>query len=183
MKNSILKLSIFISTALFILTSCSSDNDNSNPNPNPSTDNTWKLDNFNYSRNVSNQTSTTYVNGNPFTIINIDSNTNNDNDSFKTCNLIITFNTSTTGNYTVKSQNTVVSNTTQKLIDIRCIVSDGLGNGASYSSIDTDLSATVTQVNDKFVITISEPVTLNRTTNNGIPQAPQNLTFRCNNVR
>jgi hypothetical protein len=183
MKNSILKMTLLFAATMQIVTSCSSDNGNSNSNPNPTTEDTWKLNNYNYSRNNSTQTSTSYINGNPFTILNIDSNTNDNNDSFKTCNLVIAFNTSTTGTYLVKSENSVISNTTQKLLDIRCIVSDGLGNGASYSSIDSNLSATVTQVNGKFVVTITEPVTLNLTMNDGISQAPQTFTFRCNNVR
>lgn len=185
MKNSVLKLWLLIATPLFILTSCSSDSDEPAPgsNPAPAPADTWKLDNYNYSRNTSTQTSTTYTNGNPFTILNIDSNTNNNNGSFKTCNLVITFNTSTTGTYLVKSENSVVSNTTQKLMSIRCIVSDGLGNGATYASADSNLSATVTQENGKFVVQISEPVTLDRIMNSGLVQAPQTFAFRCEYVR
>ncbi|WP_412476241.1 hypothetical protein [Flavobacterium sp. TBRC 19031] len=183
MKNSILSFVLLISAILFSSVSCSSDGGNSNPPPTPNNEDTWKLDNYNFSRLTSNQTSTTYVNGNPFTILNIDSNTNNSNDPFKTCNLTIIFNTSTTGNYTIKSQTSVVSNTTQKIMDIRCIVSNGLGSGATYESIDSNLTATVTQINGKFVVLINEPITLNRTSNNGLSQAPQTFTFRCNNVR
>lgn len=183
MKNSILLFATLVSTILFVTISCSSDSENSNPPPTPINEDTWKLDNYNFSRFTSNQTSTTYVNGNPFTILNIDSNTNNSNDPFKTCNLTITFNTSTTGSYTIKSQTSVVTNTIQKIMSIRCIVSNGLGSGATYESIDSNKAATVTQVNGKFVVLINEPITLNLTTNNGLSQAPQTFTFRCNNVR
>lgn len=185
MKNSSLKSAFAFALISFLSISCSSSDDDGNqpaPTPTPVTENSWSLDSNNYVRSNSTQTSTTYTSGEPFTIVNVDSNFNN-NVIFKTCNFIPTFNTSTVGTYTIKSQNTVFSNVTLKTMYIRCYVSNAAGSGAMYESIDSNLTATVTQVEGKFVVTITEPVTLTRILNDNFPQAPQTFTLKCNKVR
>ncbi|UPT69850.1 MAG: hypothetical protein M0D53_11985 [Flavobacterium sp. JAD_PAG50586_2] len=181
-KKSILKSILYLLIGSALSISCSSDDGNQNNPPPAANENTWTLDTNNFIRSNSTQTATTYTSGEPFTIVNVDSNFNN-NQIFKTCNFIPTFNTHTTGTYTVKSQNTVFSNVTLKTMYIKCFVSNGLGNGAMYESMDSDLTATVTQVDGKSVVTITEPVTLTRTYNDNFPQAPQTFTLTCNKVR
>lgn len=181
-KKAILKTIFILLITSAVSISCSSGDDGGTNNPQPANENTWTLDTNNFVRSNSTQTLTTYTSGEPFTIVNVDSNFNN-NQVFKTCNFVPTFNTSTTGTYTVKSQSTVFSNVTQKTMYIKCLVSNGLGNGAMYESIDSNLSAIVTQVDGKFVVSITEPITLTRIYNDGFVQAPQTFTLTCNKVR
>lgn len=183
MKNSILKSTLLLFT-LITLSSCSNNDDASNsPSPQPINENKWKLNDYNFARSVSSQTSTTYTNGNPFIQVNVDSVISNDNGTFKTCNVVFWFNTSTEGNYTAKSTNTLVSATTLKYMNIKCIVSNAAGAGAIYESIDTDIGVIVTKVENKFVITTNEPITLNKTFDDGLPNAPVTINFTCDNVR
>lgn len=183
MTNSILKSFFILLIITSITTACSSSDDSGGTTPPPSAnENTWTLDNNNYIRSASTQTSTTYTSGEPFTILNVDSNFNN-NAVFKTCNFIPTFNTSTVGIYTIKSQATVFSDVTQKTMYIKCMVSNGSGGGAMYESLDSNVNATVTQVDGKFVVTITEPVTISRIYVDNFPQAPQTFTLKCNKVR
>lgn len=100
--NKINSICFFVSAML--LTGCSKDD----PEPqNPVTsENSWKLNIYNYSRRTSTQTSTTFTNGDPFTIVYTDSNIATANNPFTNCSLIMTFNTSTTGEYVIKSQAT-----------------------------------------------------------------------------
>lgn len=169
---------------LFLLHSCSSDGGNSNtPTPLPATENSWKMNDYNFSRRASIQTSTTYTNGRPFTQVNVDSNISNSNNTFKSCNVIFWFNTSLTGVYSVKSENTVVSFDALNYMTISCFVSDGAGHGAMYKSIDSDNSATVTKVNDKFVVTVPNAITLTKTLDDGLVNAPATMTFKSNKVQ
>jgi hypothetical protein len=59
----------------------------------------------------------------------------------------------------------------------------GLGSGAIYESVDSNTTATVKQVDSKFVVSITTPVTLTRTLNDGLAQAPQNFALSSNEVR
>jgi hypothetical protein len=97
--------------------------------------------------------------------------------------LVISFNTSTIGEYTIKSQATALSDTKLKNMYIQCTFGSGAGTGAIYQSIDSNLTASVTQVNGKYVITIPASITLALTLNDGLVQAPQNFSFSCNGVR
>ena len=174
--------SILFFLALFALSvSCStSDNDG---NGNPSQDeNTWKLGSTTFLRDDSLQILTNYVSGEPFTIVNVDSNFNN-NLVYKICNFIATFNTSTTGAYSVKSEDALFSDLNAKTLLVECIIGDGLGNTAKYESVDSNLAATVTQQNGEFLVTITEPITLTRVYNNGLSEAPETFTLKCNKVR
>lgn len=183
MKNPVIKPVLIALAVLFSLTSCGgSDDDNPNAGT-PGIEDTWKLDNYSYARDVSTQTASSYGNGNPFTVVNIGSRINNANGAFKQCNLMITFNTSTVGNYTLSSRNTLIGNSTQKLMHIKCTVTDAQANAVVYESADSSLPATVTQSNGKFVVQVNGPVPLTQTQNNGFPQAPQTFQFSCNNVR
>ena len=171
----------------FVIVTISSCSDDSSdfiiPVPEPITEDTWKLNDYNFWRASSVQTSTTYINGDPFTQVNIDSNISNDNASFKTCNLILWFNTSTEGNYTSKSVNTLVSMTTQKFMNIKCLVTNAAGSGATYESTDTNNTIVVTKVDNKFIVTASEPITLTKTYDDGLPNAPSTIIFKCDKVR
>lgn len=185
MRNSNLKNILILFTIGIFASSCSSSNDDDSgsfPLPEPSTENIWSLDNNSFIRSNSTQTSTTYTSGEPFTIINADSNFNN-NPVFKTCNFVTTFNTSTVGTYIVKSQTTTFQDVSQKTLYIRCFVTNGLGSGAMYESIDSNLPATITNANGNFLISIEQPITLTRILNDGFEQAPQTFTLICNKVR
>lgn len=182
MKKRLLN-SLCATAAILLLHSCSSDGGNSNtPTPLPSTENSWKMNDYNFSRRASIQTSTTYTNGRPFTQVNVDSNISNSNNNFKSCNVIFWFNTSLTGVYSVKSENTVVSFDNLNYMTISCFVSDGAGHGAMYKSIDSDITATVTKVNDKFVVTVPTGITLTKTLDDGLVNAPVTMTFKSNKV-
>jgi hypothetical protein len=184
MKNTILKLTLPLLLFTIFTTSCSnSDDDNLIPVPTPINEDNWKLNDFIYSRTSSTQTSSNYTNGNPFTIINIQSNINQSNTPFIASNLQISFNTSTTGNYTIKSENTTVTDDDLKYMDIQCVVINGSGNTAIYKSIDTNKTATVSQIEGKYVINVPETISLTRTSNNGFNEAPDTFVFKCNKVR
>ena len=179
MKNSILK-SALVFFIMVIVSSCGGSDDNTQQ---PINENTWKLNDYNFARSTSTQTATTYTNGNPFTQVNVDSTISESNGSFKTCNVVFWFNTSTEGTYMAKSATTLSSFSTLKYMNIKCIVTNAAGLGASYESIDTDVSIIVTKVNNKFVITASQPLTLTKTYDNGLPNAPTTINFKCDNVR
>jgi len=170
------------STLLLVLTvvtiaSCSKDKSDDGPTPPPSTDNTWKLNDFGFSRSVSSQNTTTYTNGNPFTQVNIDSKIATSNVNFKTCNIVFWFNTNTEGSYSIKSKNTVASFTTVRNMNVTCIVSNAAGAGAIYESGDTNIPVTVTKVNNKFVITATAPITVSKTLDDGLQNAPTTMTL------
>lgn len=183
MKKSIFNSGIILLSAI-LCASCSSDSSNDTPStPLPSTENTWKMNDYNFSRRASIQTSTTYTNGNPFTQVNVDSNINNANNNFKTCNVVFWFNTSLEGVYSVKSENTVASFDELNYMVISCSVSDGAGRGAIYKSIDSDITATVTKADGKFLVTVPNAITLTKTLDDGLPNAPTTMTFKSNKVR
>jgi hypothetical protein len=180
MKSTII-LSFLFLAFLLQLTSCSKDDPKSQ---NPSTtENTWKLDSYNYTRRISTQLSETFTNGDAYIIVNIDSNIATENTPFVNCNLVISFNTSTIGDYTIKSQVTALSNTKLKNMYIQCTIGSGAGTGAIYQSVDSNLTASVTHINGKYVITIPSNITLTRTFNDGLAQAPLNFLLSCNEVR
>ena len=170
------KLLLLLLTAATI-TSCSKNKSDDAPTPAPGTDNTWKLNDFNFSRNISSQNSTTYTNGSPFTQVNIDSKIATSNVNFKTCNIIFWFNTSTEGTYSMKSKNTVASSATVRNMNVTCIVSNAAGAGAIYESGDTNIPVTVTKVNNKFVITATAPITISKTLDDGLQNAPATMTL------
>ena len=181
MKKTILKIAFFI-LSIAPLSSCSSSDDGTqNPDPDPiNNENTWKLDMYNYSRRVSMQT---YVTSGNFTVVNIDSNVSTANAPYTNCNLIITFNTNATGNYTVKTQNTMFTNGTLNYMHIRCQIASGNGTGAVYDSSDSNVTATVTQVNGKFVVNIPNNVVLTRTSNDGMVNPPNTFNLTAQKVR
>lgn len=186
MKNSILKsvLAIVLFTAISSCTNSSRNDGGSFPLPIIAAENTWSLNAYNFSRNNSTQSSVTYTNGNPFTQVNIDSNISGVNDSFKTCNVIFSFNTSTEGTYIAKSINTVASFTTLKYIRIQCLVSNTAGVGAIYESIDSNTAVIVTKINNKFIINTTEPISMVKTSSdNNLPNAPATMIFKCNNIQ
>jgi len=177
--NKIKCICFFVSAML--LSGCSKDD----PAPqNPVTsENSWKLNTYNYSRRTSTQTSTTFTNGDPFTIVYTDSNIATANNPFTNCSLIMTFNTSTTGEYGIKSQTTTFSDTKLKYMHVKCIVLSGVGTAAWYESTDGNLKASVTQVDGKYVVTIPSGTTLVRTYNDGLTQAPDNFVLLADRVR
>lgn len=185
-QTSLLK-TLFVALLLGLpLLSCSSSDDGGGtpiiPTPQPVSENVWSLDNYSFTKRISAQNGSSYGNGNPFLHINVDSNVMPANGKFKTCSLNIIFNTNTEGTYLVKSQNTTVSNTAEKYLQISCTVTDMNGNGAIYDSVDTTIPATVTLVNGKFVVTINQDVTLNKVLDDDL-DAPQTVTFKCNKAQ
>jgi hypothetical protein len=68
-------------------------------------------------------------------------------------------------------------------MDIQCVVINGSGNTAIYKSIDTNKTATVSQIEGKYVINVPETISLTRTSNNGFNEAPDTFVFKCNKVR
>lgn len=164
--------------------SCSS-SDDSEPIPLPTpvpTENVWKLDNFNYTRRVSNQTS---ISQGKFTIVNIDSNIASSNDPFTTCNLILTFSTvaSTYGDYTVKTQNTLFLNENMKYVHVKCQIASGSGTGAIYESTDSAVLVNISKVNGVFIADIPNTVTLTRTYNDGMINPPNTVNLTAQKVQ
>ena len=183
MKNSIFQSALILFSTVTII-SCNKDNSkDASPLPQPIIENNWKLNEYNFSRSTSYQNSTTYTNGNPFTQVNVDSKISNDNGSFKTCNVVFWFNTSTDGIYKAKSVDTMLNSVKLKYMNIKCMVSNAAGAGAIYESVNTNIAVTVKKVNNKFVITASEPITLNKTLDDGLVNAPTSMTFTCDNLR
>ncbi|NHM07575.1 hypothetical protein G4D82_10110 [Flavobacterium sp. CYK-4] len=180
MKKSILNSGILLMTILLFI-SCSSDSSSDN-NTSPATENNWKLGNYSFSRTSSVQNTSTYVNGNPFTLVITESNIRNDN-NFKACKLTFFFNTHQTGTYTIKSEDALYDNHLLKYLHIECIAVDSAGKTAIYESVDTSISATVTKVENLFVVDVPDQVTLTKTYDGGLENAPGTMTFKCQKVR
>lgn len=144
-------------------------------------ENSWKLNDFEYSKDSSTQISLG-SNESPFTVINIKSNIESDNGLFLACNLQITFNTSMTGSYIIKSGLTTVTNDKLNYMDVRCtfFTKDG---AIIYDSIDTNITGTVIQIDDKYVVSILNKVKLVRVLNNDVIQGPETFSLICNKVR
>lgn len=169
---------------MFLLISCSSDSSSdNNTTPTPSTENSWSLNSYNFSRRISAQVLSNYTDGKPFTLIDVESNIATNNNNFKACSIDFVFNTHQTGTYTVKSENAVFTNHLLPYMSIKCTVTDAAGKGAIYSSIDSSVSATVTMVNDKLVVDLPESITMNKTFDDGLENAPATMTFKCRKVR
>lgn len=179
--------SLLFLTFVVSISSCKKDDSKTptptpTPIPTPTTENTWKLNSFGFERSRSFQNSTTYTNGDFFTQVVIDSKISSKNGNFKYCQLVFWYNTSTEGIYTTKSVNTLVSFTTLQYINIKCTVSDVAGKGAVYESTDTNNPVIVKKVNNSFILTTSEPITLTRTLDDGLDNSPNTLTFVCDKV-
>ncbi|WP_310556015.1 hypothetical protein [Flavobacterium sp.] len=184
MKKSIFK-SVLVLTAFLLFSSCSNSSDNPVvPIPIiPVAGNSWKMNDYNFSRRISTQTLTNYTSGKPFTQVNVDSNISTTNNNFKTCNVVFWFNTHLAGVYSVKSKNTVASDVELNYMNIQCVVYDLAGKGAIYeSSIDSNVSVTVEEVNGKLVITCADLITLTKTLDDGLANAPETMTFTCDKV-
>jgi hypothetical protein len=179
MKKSIYQSFLILIAATTFL-ACKKDKDET---PAANTENTWKLSSYAFSRNFSTQTNTTYTGGQPFTMVNVDSKIADENGSFKYCNLVFWFNTSTVGDYTISSVDTLVNNVDSKYVQIKCTVSNVAGLGAVYESSHTATNLVIAQDGTQFVITANNSVSLTKTLNDGLPDAPTTVTFGCNKVR
>ncbi|SRX76019.1 hypothetical protein [Aequorivita antarctica] len=177
-------LSILLLLAI-ISNSCNKNNDDDSNIPSPSllAENNWLLGDYVYARSSSAQENGSYVNGSPFTLINIESDIASVNDSFIASNLQVSFNTSTIGNYTIKSETTTVVADELKYLDIQCTIMDATGKTALYKSQDTTTLAQVREMDGKFVVNIPELITLTLASNNGLPDPPESFLFMCNKVR
>lgn len=151
--------------------------------PVANTDNTWKLSSYAFSRNFSTQTNTTYTGGQPFTMVNVDSKIADENGSFKYCNLVFWFNTSTSGDYTISNTDTLVNNVDSKYVQIKCTVSNVAGVGAVYESSHTSTALSIALDGTQFVVTSKNAVTLTKTFDDGLPDAPVTISFECTKVR
>lgn len=182
MRN--IKIFSILLLASIFFTSCGSDDDSgSGPSPNPTpTENVWRLDNYNYSRRVSDQTT---ISQGQYTIVNIDSNIASANSPFTACNLIFTFNTvaNTFGDYTVKSQNTLFVNGTLKYVHVKCQIASGTGTGAIYESTDSAVLVNISKVNGVFIVDVPNAVTLTRTLNDGMVNPPNTVVLTAQKVR
>ncbi len=165
--------------------SCNKSNDDENNFPSPSilAKNNWLLGEYVYSRSNSVQVDGSYTNGKPFTIINMESNITSDNGAFLASNLQISFNTSTVGDYIIKSESTTVTEDQLKYLDIQCEIINEAGNSALYKSQDTNKLAKVSLVNGKLVVNIPEQIILVLSSNNGLSHPPESFLFMCNKVR
>jgi hypothetical protein len=179
MKKSIYQTFLILITATTLI-ACKKDKEET---PVANTDNTWKLNNYNFSRNFSSQINTTYTGGQPFTMVNVDSKIADENGSFKYCNLVFWFNTSTSGDYTISSADTLVSNVDSKYVQIKCTVSNVAGVGAIYESSHTNTSLSIAMEGTQFVVTSKNAVTLTKTLNDGLPDAPATVSFESTKVR
>ncbi|WP_298222577.1 hypothetical protein [Flavobacterium sp.] len=141
------------------------------------------MNEYNFSRRVSTQTSTTYTNGKPFTQVIVDSNITNNNNNFKACSLDFWFNTSLVGTYTAKSKNTLVNYDELNYMNISCTVTDAAGKGAIYESIDSNTTVSITKADGKFIMNAPDGITLTKVFDDGLENAPTTMTFKCEKVR
>jgi hypothetical protein len=183
MKNSILKTVVMLLT-LVAITSCStSSSDTIIPAPVPINQDIWKINDYNFITRVSTQVLSNYTNGKPFSQVNVDSNISTTNNNFKACNLIFTFNTQIAGVYTAKTQNTLFNNVDSNFMHIKCIVTDLAGKGAAYESVDSSTTINVEKVGGKFIITAANGITLTKTLDDGLVNAPTTMVFKCDKVK
>ncbi len=136
MKTKTLPSTCIILLVTIFSSSCNKSNEDENkiPIPNILGENNWILDKYVYSRSNSVQENTSYTNGKPFTIISIESNITSDNGAYLASNLQVSFNTSTEGNYIIKSENTTVKDDQLKYLDIQCLIINEDGSNAIYKS-------------------------------------------------
>lgn len=66
---------------------------------------------------------------------------------------------------------------------VRCIVMSSVGTGATYDSMDGDLTALVTQVDGKYLVTIFSGTSLTRTANDGLTESPDSFILTADKVR
>lgn len=183
MKNSFLKLVITLFIAV-LFTSCSnsSDDNGSSQNPMQTTENTWSLNSYKFSRRVSNQELAITRGGKNYTIIIVDSNIATNNNNFKSCQTVFNFNTHLAGVYIAKSKSTVVASELN-YIYFECTVYDLAGKGAVYESTDSNVTVTVTKVDGKLVVTAPNEIVLTKTLNDGLENAPATIVFKCDRLR
>ncbi len=187
MKKPILLFSIALFTMVQI-SSCSKNDSVDAPEPTPkptpiTSEGTWEMNSYKFERRTSLQTLTSYTNGNLFTQVNVDSKITSSNGNFKSCNVVFWFNTQSTGIYTAKSVNTLVSNTTLNYMNVKCMVTDAAGKGAIYESVDSGVEIDVKKEDGKFVITGTKEISLTKTLDDGLANAPATMTFKCNKVK
>ena len=180
MKNSILKFALLLCISI-LSTSCSNSDDNGN-NPGPTTENSWSLNSYNFSRRVCNQALETTIGGKTYTIIIVDSNVSTTNNNFKSCQAVFHFNTHLPGIFTIKSFNTWASSELNYM-NIKCTVYDLAGSGAVYESSDSGVTATVANVDGKLVVTAGNDIVLTKTFDDGLVNAPATIIFKCDRVR
>ena len=184
MKNSILKL-ILTTFIVVLFFACSKDDNNGGavtPSPILTTENSWSLNSYKFSRQVSNQALETTIGGKTYTIIVVDSNISTTNNNFKVCQAVFYFNTHLPGDFTVKSNNTWASSDL-KYMNIKCTVGDLAGKGAVYESTDSNVTTTVTKVDGKLVVTAPNEIILTKTFDDGLANAPATIIFKCDRVR
>ncbi len=184
MKNSILK-SVITLLFLTLLQSCSGggDDNGNNPNPTPTTENSWSLNSYRFSRRVSNQELSTTIGGKNYTIIIVDSNIATNNNNFSVCQTVFYFNTHLPGVYTVKSNNTWASSDL-KYMNIKCTAYDPQTNkSATYESSNSNVMTTVTSVDNKLVVTAPNDIVLTKTADDGLVNAPTTIIFKCDRLR
>lgn len=187
MKKSFLLFGIALFTLLQV-SSCSKNDSVDAPEPTPKptpikTEGSWKMNSYTFERRTSFQTLTSYTNGNLFTQVNVDSKITSGNGNFKSCNVVFWFNTQSTGIYTAKSVNTLASNTTLNYMNVKCMVTDAAGKGAIYESVDSSVELEVKKEDGKFVISGPKEISLTKTLDDGLANAPATMTFTCDKVK
>ncbi len=174
---------IFAFLVLTFSASCSSSSDDdTNTNPTSSNENTWTFNNHTYKQNGPIIQGTDYypTDNKPFTITQATTVTPSSNGLFSTVKFY--FNTHEAGTYTVKSQNTMVSNLDAKYIYIEAFIGNTQNQGASYGSIDGNITVTVEKVDGKFIITAANAIAMSKLLDTGL-NSPASATFTCNKVK
>jgi hypothetical protein len=181
MKNSILKSALLVFISI-VYTSCSNSDDNGN-NPTPTTENTWSLNSYKFSRRVSTQELATTIGGKNYTIIIVDSNIATNNNNFSVCQAVFYFNSHLPGVYTIKSNNTWLSSDLNYM-NIKCTAFDPQTNkSATYESSDSNVTTTVTSIDNKLVVTAPNQIVLTKTSDDGLVDAPATIIFKCDRVQ
>jgi hypothetical protein len=81
------------------------------------------------------------------------------------------------------SADTLVNNVDSKYVQIKCTVSNVAGVGAVYESSHTSTALSIALDGTQFVVTSKNAVTLTKTFDDGLPDAPATISFECTKVR
>lgn len=173
----ILKLSFAF---LMLLSSCSkNDKDTTNP---ASSENTWKFADHTYKQNAPIQQGMDFYasNNKPFTLIKTSTVTPSGNGLISGLNIV--FNTHEAGIYTLKSQNTMISNLDAKYMYIEVVIGNLQNQVTLYGSVDGNITVRVEKIDGKFVVTATDAVSLNKLLDSGLNSAPSSI-FTCNKIK
>lgn len=121
-----------------------------------------------------------YPNNKPFSLVSVSTNAFSSNGLLSSAKFY--FNTHEAGTYTVKSQNTMISNLDAKYMYIETFIGNTQNQGASYGSTDGNITVVVEKSGNTFIITAVNSIPMSKTTDNGLNSA-SSLSFTCNKLR